>query len=62
MHYSLESDTNTKATVAQFALYANQSVLIEGLPAGAVYYVYEYAVGKGERRTMIRLKPSGRPL
>ena len=46
MHYSLESDTNTKATVAQFALYANQSVLIEGLPAGAVYYVYEYAVGK----------------
>lgn len=47
--YSLASDTYKDASVAQFALYSGQTITIEGFPAGATYYVYEYAVGDGSR-------------
>ena len=43
MAYSLLSDTHEQAVVAQFALYAGQTIHMEGLSGGAIYYVYEYA-------------------
>lgn len=48
MEYGLSSDTLDNGVVAQFALYGGQSIEIEGLAAGTVYYVYEYAAGTGD--------------
>ena len=55
MAYSMESDTNTHAVVAQFALYAGQTIHIEDLAGGTVYYVYEYAAGEGDENGQTEL-------
>ena len=49
MAYSLSSGTYSATSVAQFALHSGQTIRISQLPAGATYYVYEYAVGDGNR-------------
>ena len=48
LEYSLPSDTLSQAVVGQFALHAGQTIQMEGLAGGTVYYVYEYAAGSGD--------------
>lgn len=48
--YSLSSNTNENAMVAQFALHSGQTIRVNRIPAGATYYVYEYAVGEDGSR------------
>ncbi len=48
--YSLSSNTAEHAVVAQFALHSGQTINVDPLPVGAVYYVYEYAVGENGSR------------
>ena len=48
--YSLSSNTNENAMVAQFALHSGQTIRVNRIPAGATYYVYEYAVGENGGR------------
>ncbi len=69
MAYSLDSDTYPDAVVAQFALYAGQTIHISGLGGGTTYYVYEYAVDRDDTAdeealaedwtTEIEIKPQG---
>lgn len=47
MDYSLGSQGQQYAVVAQFALHAGQTIHIADLAGGTVYYVYEYAAGSG---------------
>ena len=47
--YSLSSNTYADTSVAQFALHSGQTITIDQIPAGATYYIYEYAVGDGDR-------------
>ena len=69
MAYSLGSDTHIQAVVAQFALYAGQTIHISGLGGGTTYYVYEYAADEDGRAsyealadgwaTQIEITPQG---
>ena len=55
LEYDLPSETYEQAVVAQFALYGGQTIHIENLAGGTVYYVYEYAAGDGSEDGTVKL-------